>query len=303
MAMLFFWTLFLLHIGQTLGFEFVNVGPVTIGELVNVSWLTNATEDLSTLEGLVLELNGHPIGIVAYVGLVTNYFLFKLPEASVLPGEFVSDKFEILAAPSSSSSAPFISSSSPSSSATGSTLSPSDTLTAPSAHNKTITGLIVSFVISVLCLIAFLFLLRRQRAARLRAVEALESVNANRIDTFQQLPTPGSSSMRELKLASTVSLSSGKAARRQAHLAAQMNAIRTEMNQLASLDGTAVTHAPDSVPGTLSESSAHPEQVAALQARIRELEAQATSEFALGLSDEPPPGYRESILVLPSAIR
>ncbi|KAJ7613175.1 hypothetical protein FB45DRAFT_1036701 [Roridomyces roridus] len=37
------------------------------------------------------------------------------------------------------------------------------------------------------------------------------------------------------------------------------------------------------------------EQNATYQARIRELEAHMTSPWALGLSDEPPPGYEEGV--------
>ncbi|KAJ6578571.1 hypothetical protein B0H19DRAFT_1371306 [Mycena capillaripes] len=334
-----FWTV-LLCTAQVRGFAFTNLGPITFGSIVTVSWTLNATDDYSQICVLELSNNDKPKEqfVVGNFALVAMQYVFNFTNSTVLapmvmspgrnyswavfgghggggPLEFVSDTFELRApaSPQSSTTSPQSSTASPQISTTSDSSNTPSSPSPPHKNKSNPTKLIVGIVIGVLAffglLAAAVVLLRRHNSRHdPERREALEAVSAGRIDAFKEQPTSltsndtssnlGFSTVR--KLTSTASMDSGKAARRQAHLAAQMKAIRTEMDELALLDastggnlgGITADHAP-------RQEDAHTTaQVSRLEARIRELEAQAMSQFAMGLSDEPPPGYRESITVL-----
>ncbi|KAF7333722.1 hypothetical protein MVEN_02328600 [Mycena venus] len=317
--------LFVLRIEQALAFAFTNVGPITILQLARVSWTLDPSDDQSEIRLLVLAANGtahETIGnffsMNEYIFNVTdgglrlgNYSWFIYGGTTDAP-QFVSPKFDVLAAGtlppfSSSASAPGTSSSPSSTVGASPTPSPrtSDfpggSTSLPTEKKNPKTVLIVGLVIGILVFpsliaLTLLFLRRRRKRAaarhRLSMLEDSESRAAARIDVF---PTSTSQS-RSASSSSNV----GKAARRQAHLAQQMQAIRAEMDELSRLPSTSSRPAsvspnedgrtPGSGEGVTAESHTA-EQFAALQARIRELEAQVRSQFALGLSDEAPPGY------------
>ncbi|KAJ7114210.1 hypothetical protein C8R43DRAFT_1039622 [Mycena crocata] len=95
--------------------------------------------------------------------------------------------------------------------------------------------------------------------------------------------------------------SSKAAAVRQEYLRNQMRAVQREMEELEGhgsvsyLSPVESTRVSDSaVPGSDVDGLEHARrQNAALQARVQALESQLDSQWALGLSDEPPPGYIE----------
>lgn len=48
------WILFFLHIGRAFGFSFTNIGPVTIGSVVTVSWTLDDTDERVQIYSLAL---------------------------------------------------------------------------------------------------------------------------------------------------------------------------------------------------------------------------------------------------------
>ncbi|KAJ6632366.1 hypothetical protein B0H10DRAFT_13539 [Mycena sp. CBHHK59/15] len=97
-----------------------------------------------------------------------------------------------------------------------------------------------------------------------------------------------------------VSTLSSKAAQvRQEYLTNQMRAVQRQMAELQVVVGTGpLTTSDDSVRGDAGDSTGLEQarrQNELLQARIQALESQLQSQWALGLSDEPPPGYMEYV--------
>lgn len=74
----------------------------------------------------------------------------------------------------------------------------------------------------------------------------------------------------------------------------QMRAVQWQLQSLQGVTGTASATTSDSLSGSEGDSVGLQQaklQNEALQERIRALEGQLNSQWALGLSDEPPPGY------------
>ncbi|KAJ6566310.1 hypothetical protein B0H19DRAFT_1257557 [Mycena capillaripes] len=135
---------------------------------------------------------------------------------------------------------------------------------------------------SLIALALFFRYRRRQRAAA-RGL-TFEAQAACQINVFQLHPTQSLPPRQALTQNSPTSASSpplpvsvSKAGRRQAHLARQMQAIRAEMDELVRLDPHMSAHHDAARRPHLDASGAHTaEQFAALQARIRKLDGQAT---------------------------
>ncbi|KAJ6532867.1 hypothetical protein DFH09DRAFT_1370135 [Mycena vulgaris] len=319
----------LLHIGQALAFAFNNIGPITILELAKVSWTLDGTENNPTdLRLLVLAANGTGYETIGNFVFSLPEYIFNITDGNLPPGgnyswfiygetvnapEFISDTFDILAAgshssiSSPSSSPTSTSSQSPAAESTSSVsgspsaqvIRPFYATALPTTHHNT--ALIVGIVIGMLALLALialaLFLLRRRRQRANGRLLAVEAHSAGQIDAFpphfmsQSASTSVYTAFSKTHLvpAPPPPVLASKATRRQAHLAAQMEAIHAEMAELARLHPAPSAGAGSSTSsGAGAYSAAH---FAVLQARIRDLEAHATSEFARGLSDEPPPGY------------
>ncbi|KAJ7476633.1 hypothetical protein FB451DRAFT_1557442 [Mycena latifolia] len=89
---------------------------------------------------------------------------------------------------------------------------------------------------------------------------------------------------------------SGASSLRLEHLGRELRMARTKIAEISSREGNSTAleaepseehPEPEAAPGN----SSHDDEMLALRARIRELENQMHSAWALGLSDEPPPGY------------
>ncbi|KAF8129403.1 hypothetical protein K438DRAFT_876927 [Mycena galopus ATCC 62051] len=93
---------------------------------------------------------------------------------------------------------------------------------------------------------------------------------------------------------SSTTMSSKAAQIRQEYLMNQMRAVQWQLQSLQPVIGTASSATSGPRSGSESDSLGLQQaklQNEALQERIRALEEQLNSQWALGLSDEPPPGY------------
>jgi hypothetical protein len=111
---------------------------------------------------------------------------------------------------------------------------------------------------------------------------------AHQIEAF--LPASSVSQSSE----SPTTMSSKAAQIRQEYLMNQMRAVQWQLQSLQGVTGTASSATSDFLSGSESDSlglQQAKQQNEALQERIRALEEQLNSQWALGLSDEPPPGY------------
>jgi hypothetical protein len=175
-----------------------------------------------------------------------------------------------------------------------------------------IIGIVVAVLAILLILIFLLFFLRRRKQRRTRRLP----------DTGDMVETPGPMVQSSLSLtarshvdpfltpeSSNTSLSSP--AQRQQYITNGMRLVRKRMEELrrtpnisTSGSGSAWSSSLSSVPSAVSPSQASTHGSSAvvdlersrqqndeLQSRIAELEAQLQSAWALGLSNEPPPGY------------
>ncbi|KAJ6581111.1 hypothetical protein B0H19DRAFT_492965 [Mycena capillaripes] len=172
-------------------------------------------------------------------------------------------------------------------------------------------GMIIGIVVAVLAIIAVLVFLffflrrRRQRARRLSPGIMAETPGAmfhpSLSVTSRSYPT-GSSTQPDPFItppSSNTSLASPQ--QRQQHITNEMRLVRKQMEELRRTGNGASMSSHSAESSALSPTSAASthdsdlersrQQNDALQSRIVQLEAQLQSAWALGLSNEPPPGY------------
>ncbi|KAJ7196705.1 hypothetical protein GGX14DRAFT_672374 [Mycena pura] len=160
-----------------------------------------------------------------------------------------------------------------------------------------------------------LFRVRRQHRAR-RRVKDIEPAwvsapdsgtgsafdSAAEIEPYTATPGPAAPSAAMAGPGAMAASGSKAAAERQAYLTNQLAAVQAQLAALALAGGNddGGTLAPSTTPGVVDspnpatdEPGALREQNAALHARIGVLEEQLRSQWAQGLSDEPPPGYHD----------
>ncbi|KAF7335753.1 F-box domain-containing protein [Mycena venus] len=227
-----------------------------------------------------------------------------------------------------SSTSPATSSTSPTNTSAPANVSPSPSASLASSTTKSSpsVGLIVGVtfgataVLIILLLFAFLYFrkVRRRRHMGLEPRPPIEPAFvsqsafatshagtsfgsdslAPKIEPF--MPTPTVSVSRTPSDSAPTTLSSKAAQVRQEYLMNQMRAVQWQLQALQGAGGptspTNTSEGSASVPGSELDSVGLAQarlQNEALQQRIQALEEQLQSHWALGLSDEPPPGYLE----------
>ncbi|KAJ7064355.1 hypothetical protein C8F01DRAFT_42824 [Mycena amicta] len=270
-----------------------------------------------------------PEGLFAFTNLFT---INAVSSASSLPTSLSSSASSSSISTSSSAfSSSIISQSSATSSPTPSktsSLSPSgspiSSLNASSAgitsHRSSpsaglIAGVTIAAVLFLLIIAFLLFYIRRLRRRSRPDLESRYTLEPEPV--FMASSGPASSSLiqpysstrsRSQSTAATTTttttmipplpMGSKAATARQEYLTNQLAAVQAQLQAIQRGSGRAAPVSPGSTPSSTNLSVRNPdnglrEQNTALHARIQMLEGQLQSQWALGLSDEPPPGYME----------
>jgi len=225
--------------------------------------------------------------------------------------------FVLTATPTPTSAAASSTSSAATQAATSGTSVTVETLLPPSNSATPIAGkayhspttLIVGIVITALAVLAILLLLllflrrRKQRAQRRDTLEAPDPMLQSSPSLTSAPRTYPSIQVDPFTspLSSRSEMSLGSPQQRQQYITNEMRLVRKQMEELrrsgdaSSVQGSSETKSPVFAPSQPSTADNDLErsrlQNDALQSRIAELEAQLQSAWALGLSNDPPPGY------------